>query len=150
MSMRSPRFCGQGVIFPRGEGASMTTWPMLPTPTRLHKAAPPTSDVSSSTPATVVKAPEGIVVEVSLMINAREPVQYRGVYTRFREAPPTPRVAAGKMEPHPSRGTTIRDVSGRADEYWPGPKGSPRRSSSRRATLTTITRTQAILPRRQG
>ena len=91
-----PVLPGKGVIFPRGEGASMTTWPVLPPPPDFTRPLPPTSDVSTSTPATVVKAPEGIVVEVSLMINARKPVQYRGVYTRFRERPELPAWLPGK------------------------------------------------------
>lgn len=87
---------GKGVIFPRGEGASMTTWPVFPPPPDFTRPLPPTSDASSSTPATVVEAPEGIVVEVSLMINAREPVRYRGVYTRFQERPELPAWLPGK------------------------------------------------------
>lgn len=91
-----PVLPGKGVIFPRGEGASMTTWPVFPPPPDFTRPIPPTSDASSSTPATVVKAPEGIVVEVSLMIDAREPVRYRGVYTRFQERPELPAWLPGK------------------------------------------------------
>ena len=87
---------GKGTIFPKGKGAGITPWPvieLLPFPTAQ---SPPTGESFSPAQATVARAAEGVVIELSGTTKAGEPVRYQGVYTPFREHPELPAWLTGK------------------------------------------------------